>query len=418
MSQDAAAGVGVTGSSRSAPEPLDEPHNDIVYPDAIPFALIHVAALGVFWTGVTTTAIILCVVLYLVRMWALTAGFHRYFSHRSYKTSRWFQFVLAFLGQTSAQKGVLWWSAVHRAHHRHSDTPEDPHSPRHAGFFVSHVGWIFHRRKNQADYSTVQDLAQYPELVWLDRNQHMPAVALAVFTFLVAGLPGLFVGFFLSTVILYHAVFAINSVAHVVGKQRYVTGDDSRNNWWLALLTLGEGWHNNHHHYQSSTRQGFFWWEVDVSYYVLRCMSWLGLVWDLRAPPESLLTGHRPLGKKVVEKVAADLAYSFPLDRIAREAQEAWGNWSDGPRDRWNGLQDGATRACERLEATRKQIAEQLPDLQVPSLPSMEEIKSRVEARYQETPSLDEIAERTREILLDAVAYKLLEESGPLGDPA
>ncbi len=391
----------------------DEPHNDIVYPDMIPFIMIHIAALGVFWTGVTTTAVILCIGLYLLRMWALTAGFHRYFSHRTYKTSRWFQFVLAFLGQTSAQKGVLWWSAIHRAHHRHSDTPEDPHSPKHQGFFVSHVGWIFHQKANKADYSTVKDLSEYPELVWLDKYQHMPAVLLAIFTFLVGGWPGLVVGFFLSTVLLYHGVFAINSVAHVVGNQRYVTGDESKNNWWLALITLGEGWHNNHHHYQSSTRQGFFWWEVDISYYVLRALSTVGLVWDLRAPPQELLTGERRLGRKVVEKVAHDLAYSFPLDRITREAQEAWTNWTPG-----KDFQEGASRARVRIDGARDQIAEQLAEIQVPSLPSLEELKARAHAKYQETPSLDEIAERAREILLESVAARLVEDQGAEPEPA
>ncbi len=409
----ARAGKGATGPDASDPRGQEEPHDDIVYPAAIPFILVHVAALGVFWTGFTTTAVLLCIGLYLLRMWALTAGFHRYFSHRSYKTSRVFQFVLAFLGQSSAQRGVLWWSAIHRAHHRHSDTPEDPHSPAHHGFLMSHVGWIFRPSSNRADYDTIQDFAKYPELRLLDRFPHVPAAALAVFTYLVAGLPGLFVGFFLSTVILYHAVFAINSVAHVVGKRRYVTGDDSRNNWWLALVTLGEGWHNNHHHYQSSTRQGFFWWEVDISYYVLRCLSWVGIVWDLRAPPAALLSGEQRLGRKVVEKVAEELAHSFPLDRITHEAREAWSNWSPG-----QDIQEGASRARVRIGEAREQLAQQLHEIHLPSLPSLEELKAKAESKYQETPSIDEIAERAREILLEAVAHRLLEEPDPLGGPA
>ncbi len=373
----------------------EEPHNDIVYPAAIPFALVHVAALGVFWTGFTVTAVILCISLYLVRMWALTAGYHRYFSHRSYKTSRVFQFLLAFLGQTSAQRGVLWWAALHRHHHRHSDTPQDVHSPKHAGFWFSHMGWIFSPQKNEADYSTIQDFATYPELRFLDRWPYFPPFLLAVACYLVAGWPGLFVGFFLSTVILYHGVFAINSVAHVVGNQRYVTADDSRNNWWLALITLGEGWHNNHHHYQSSTRQGFFWWEIDVSYYVLKLLSWTGLVWDLRTPPTAVVKGEQRLGRKVVERVAADVAGSFQVEEIARELREVWGA---GPAL-------GELRA--RMQKTRESAAAHLQELQLPSLPTLDEIKAELQERYQDSPSMDQIAERAREILLERVLEQL-----------
>jgi len=379
----------------------EEPHNDIVYPAAIPFVLVHLAAFGVIWTGFTTTAVVLCIVLYLVRMWALTAGFHRYFSHRSYKTSRVFQFILAFLGQTSAQRGVLWWSAIHRHHHRHSDTPEDVHSPVHAGFLFSHVLWIFSPQKNEADYSTVKDLAQYPELRFLDKHAYMPAFLLGVACYWFAGWPGLFVGFILSTVILYHAVFAINSVAHVVGNQRYVTGDESKNNWWLALITLGEGWHNNHHHYQSSTRQGFFWWEIDVSYYVLKVLSWFGIVWDLRAPPKAILEGEQRLGRKVIEKTAEQVALSFPVERMARQLRDAW---------------DG-TPSMEEIQAaltrTRDNAAAHLREMHLPELPSMDEIRQRIREQYDDTPSLDEIAERAREILLEHLVGHL-EGDGPI----
>jgi stearoyl-CoA desaturase (delta-9 desaturase) len=380
----------------------DETHNDIVYPSAVPFVLAHLAVFGAIWTGVTTTAVVMCVVLYLVRMWALTAGFHRYFSHRSYKTSRVFQFLLALLAQTSAQRGVLWWSAIHRHHHRHSDTPEDIHSPKHAGFWFSHVGWIFHRRKGEADYSTVQDLAQYPELRLLDRHPYVPAILLGVGCYLFAGWPGLFIGFFLSTVILYHAVFAINSLAHVVGNQRFVTGDESRNNWWLAIITLGEGWHNNHHHYQSSTRQGFRWWEVDISYYVLKVMSWVGLVWDLRAPPEALLAGDQRLGKKVVEKVAREVADSFPADQIARDLLQRPG--LEELRARFHRARADAATSLQR---TKAELLGHLRELHLPEIPSFEEVRRRIAERYAESPSLDEIAERAREILLEKVLHLL-----------
>jgi len=379
----------------------DEPHNDIVYPWAVPFVLMHLSVLGIYWTGVTRTSLILAVVLYLVRMWAITAGFHRYFSHRSYRTSRGFQFVLAFLGQTSAQRGVLWWSAIHRHHHRHSDTPLDVHSPKHAGFWYSHLGWIFHRTKSKADYSTVQDLAVFPELRWLDRRPYFPAFLLALLCLAIDGWAGLFVGFFLSTVVLYHGVFAINSLAHVVGKRRYVTADDSRNNWWLALITLGEGWHNNHHHYQSSTRQGFFWWEIDISYYVLKALSWVGVVWDLRAPPESVVRGEVRLGRKVIEQAARQVAGSFSIDELAADLRAAWAQ------------RPGLQELRIALEETREEALQILQELHLPELPSIEEIRRRIAEQYADSPSLDEIAARAREILLEELVHLLGEGTDP-----
>jgi stearoyl-CoA desaturase (Delta-9 desaturase) len=284
----------------SAPGGVPVPrHDDIIYPDAIPFVLVHLACFGVLWTGVSTATLVACVLLYFGRMFIVTAGYHRYFSHRSYRTSRVGQCVLAFLCQTSAQKGVLWWAAKHRHHHRHSDTEHDIHSPRRFGFFFSHVGWIFARDRGEADYTLVRDLARYPELRFLNRFQNLPALVLAFACWLAAGWEGLFVCFFLSTVLLYHGSFAINSLAHVWGTQRYATGDDSRNSWLLALLTMGEGWHNNHHHYQSATRQGFFWWEIDPTYYLLRMCSRVGLVWGLREPPAAVVAGtaRRPAAR-------------------------------------------------------------------------------------------------------------------------
>lgn len=390
----------------------EEPHNDIVYPAAIPFILVHLAALGVFWTGFTTTSVVMCVSLYVFRMWALTSVFHRYFSHRSYKTSRPFQFVLAFMGQLCAQRGVLWWAAIHRHHHQHSDTPLDVHSPKHAGFFFSHVGWIFSKQKGEADYSLIQDFAKYPELRWLDRHPYFPAFFLGVGCYLLDGWPGLFVGFFLSTVILYHGTFAINSVAHVIGKQRYVTGDESKNNWWLAIITLGEGWHNNHHHYQSSTRQGFFWWEIDISYYLLTALSWTGLIWDLRAPPESVVAGEGRLGRKVIEKAAREIADTFPVEKLARELRAAWDH-RPGFEELRALLEKTRHSAASQLGRRRDEVMAQLRDLHLPEIPSVDELRSRLAQSYAESPSLDEIAERAREILLEKVFLHLAPELRP-----
>jgi stearoyl-CoA desaturase (delta-9 desaturase) len=371
------------------------PHQDIVYPSAIPFVLTHFVCLGAIWTGVSLEALVVAFLLYVVRMWAITAGYHRYFSHRSYKTSRVFQFLIAFLGQTSAQRGVIWWAAVHRHHHLHSDTAHDVHSPKHHGFWYAHLGWIFNPTNCEPDYGTVKDLTRYPELVWLDKQVYAPAMLLGFGIWAWGGWTMLVVGFFWSTVLLFHCTFFINSLAHVSGSQRYLTGDDSRNNFWLALITLGEGWHNNHHHYQSSTRQGFRWWEVDVSYYVLRILSWLRLVWDLRAPPPAIVRGDRPVGRKVLERVAQELAGSFSIEKISASVRHAWVES--------HALEDLAIRA----RRARGQVEERLAELSLPHLPTIPELRDRAEEMFSESPSLDDIVHRAHELLAAAVASHL-----------
>ena len=256
---------------------------------AAPFVLLHLALVAIFFVPVTWTVLLLCGLNYFWRMFGITAVYHRYFAHRSYKTSRVFQFVLAWLACSSLQKGPLWWAGHHRIHHRNSDTPRDPHSPYETTFWWSHVGWILSEEHGGTTEEISQEYSHFPELSWLDRYHWVPGVMLALACFLIEGWSGLVWGFVVSTVLLYHGTFTINSLSHLFGSRRYVTSDDSRNNWFLALITLGEGWHNNHHHYQSSANQGFFWWELDISYYILRSMSWVGLVWDLRKPSEKAL---------------------------------------------------------------------------------------------------------------------------------
>ncbi|MEY2977208.1 MAG: acyl-CoA desaturase [Prochlorotrichaceae cyanobacterium] len=252
-------------------------------------SLLHIACIGAFWTGVRPIDWVVCFALYFIRMFAITGGYHRYFSHRTYKTSRWFQFILAFIAETSSQKGALWWASHHRTHHKESDTVNDVHSPIRRSFWYSHIGWLYKLENDYTDYEKVADLARYPELVFLNKNWLIPPIVLGVLVWLWLGWSGLFVGFCLSTVILWHGTFTINSLSHLFGYQDYYTGDYSRNNWWLAIITLGEGWHNNHHFYQSCTRQGFKWWQYDITYYILKVMSWVGLVWDLREPPREVV---------------------------------------------------------------------------------------------------------------------------------
>ena len=252
----------------------------------IPFYAVHlVAVAGVIWLGWSWTGVALALALYVVRMFGVTAGYHRYFSHRTFRTSRVMQFLLALLGTTAIQKGVLWWAAHHRRHHKHSDEPEDIHSVRQRGFLWAHMGWFLAHDHNDTDWDRIKDLSRFPELKWLNRWHMVPVVALAVLLLVIGGAWALTWGFFVSTVLLWHGTFTINSLAHVFGRRRYVTSDDSRNSWILALITLGEGWHNNHHHYQRSVNQGFYWWEFDFSYYALRVMSWFRLVRDLHRTP-------------------------------------------------------------------------------------------------------------------------------------
>lgn len=253
------------------------------------FIFLHVACLAVFFTGINELALGLCGAVYLVQMFGITAGYHRYFSHRSYKTSRWFQFVLGWIGCSAAQAGPIWWASVHRRHHRTSDTPEDLHSPIVYGFWWSHAGWLLSRDSDVTDKQSVKDLIRYPEIRWLDRFYWVPPLVLAGMCFLIGGWSGLTWGFLVSTILSHHATFMVNSVCHLWGRRRFKTNDFSRNNPLVALLTLGEGWHNNHHHYQSSVRQGFRWWEIDMSYYVLWLLARIGLVWDLREPPSAKL---------------------------------------------------------------------------------------------------------------------------------
>jgi stearoyl-CoA desaturase (Delta-9 desaturase) len=268
------------------------PDERVNWVSSIPFFLIHVACLAAIFTGVTWTAVALCLGLFWTRMFLITAGYHRYFAHKSYKLGRVSQFVMAFGAQSSAQKGALWWAAHHRDHHRFSDTDRDIHSPR-KGFWWSHVGWILCDRYGPTKYDGIKDFTRYPELVWLNKHDWIAPWSLAGACYLIGGWSGLVVGFFWSTVLLWHATFTVNSVAHVFGRRRYDTTDTSRNSLLVALLTGGEGWHNNHHHYPSSARQGFFWWEIDVTYYGLKALSWVGIVKDLRRPPERVRRPQR-----------------------------------------------------------------------------------------------------------------------------
>nr|WP_244663868.1 MULTISPECIES: acyl-CoA desaturase [unclassified Xanthomonas] len=269
---------------------------------AAPYIGLHLACLGVFWVGVSWFAVGMAVAMYAVRMFALTGFYHRYFAHRAFKTSRPVQFLFAAIGATCVQRGPLWWAAHHRNHHRHTDTPADPHSPRQHGFWWSHSGWFLTPRGFSTDWEAIPDLRRFPELRFLDRFDLLLPVLLALALFLLGGWlqqhmpqlgtdgPQLLVwGFFISTVALFHATFTINSLAHRFGSRRFDTRDDSRNNLWLALLTFGEGWHNNHHFFPGAARQGFRWWELDLTWYGLKALSWTRVIRELKPVPAGLV---------------------------------------------------------------------------------------------------------------------------------
>src|SRR5277367_1478772 len=380
--------------------PGDDGADDIAYPSSIGFLLVHLGCLGVFWSGVTVSAVALGVALYLVRIFAIGAGYHRYFAHRTFRTSRIFQFGLGFVAQTSAQRGILWWAAMHRRHHRYADTAADVHSPVVHGFLYAHLGWIFVPRNTDTDYAAVRDLCVYPELMWLDRHPYMPPISLGVATWLIAGWPGLVIGFCWSTVVLWHATFSINSLAHLVGRRRYVTGDQSRNNWLLALLTMGEGWHNNHHAYQASVRQGFRWWEYDPTYYILRLLSWFGIVWDLHLPPKSVISGEHRLGRLVIDKVACQIAASFPINQIANQVHDTLAHTAG-----WSELK-------ARIASARTQAETFWSEVDLPVEPTLEEVPRYARERNVQTPSLEDIAVRARERLLELVYSRLSEAAG------
>lgn len=273
---------------------------------SLPLVFMHICCLGVFFVQGGAAAWMIFFAMYLLHVFALTAGYHRYFSHKTFHTSRAFQFMLALLGTTAAQRDPLWWASHHRVHHQNADTEQDPHSPRLFGFWWAHIGWVMKRELSETNFDKVKDWAKYPELMWLNRHPYAPAFVLAALLlaagsalkalrpeWAVSGPQFLFYGFFLSTVAVYHVTFCINSVAHMVGRRPFNVEDESRNNWVLGLLAMGEGWHNNHHRYSACTRQGFRWWELDLSYWVLRALQAVHVVWDIREPPAGILEEGR-----------------------------------------------------------------------------------------------------------------------------
>ncbi|RMF11410.1 MAG: acyl-CoA desaturase, partial [Alphaproteobacteria bacterium] len=402
----------MTPNPSSSTEPGLRPDR-IDWRTTIPFVLAHLACLAAIWTGVRLEDVAVGLALYWARMFGVTAGYHRYFSHRAFRAGRIFQFLLALLAQSSAQRGVLWWAAHHRDHHKYSDTDSDPHSPVRRGFWRAHLGWIFEPRYEPTKLERIPDFAKYPELVWLDRHPYLPAIALGFATWAVGGWSMLVVGFFWSTVALWHATFSINSLAHVLGRRRYVTGDASRNNWWLALLTMGEGWHNNHHYYQSSVRQGFRWYELDLSYLLLRVLRALRLVGDFKLPPKAVVENRRRLKTATIERAAEELLARLKVEERIAELCRLIEQARQRRAEMGAAMVAARDRASSRIQETGHQVQQQMDeaihgvqdrlaqwrmrlealtghDAALRLLPSRKELVERARALYRDTPSLEE----------------------------
>ncbi len=376
----------------------------VVTPYSLAFLLIHVGCFAAIWTGVTADALVLGLALYVIRMFAIGAGYHRYFAHRAFHTSRVFQCVLAVLALSAAQRGILWWVAKHRQHHLHSDTDADVHSPILRGFCYAHIGWVFTSPNDATNRQLVHDLAQYKELLWLERHSYLPVAILAISTWLIAGWPGLIIGFCWSTVAAWHVTFSINSLSHLIGQRPYITGDQSRNHWLLALLTMGEGWHNNHHAYQASVRQGFRWWELDLTFYLLCGLSWLGVVWDLHIPSKAVMKGEYKLGRRVIDKVAGQLAATYPIDHVTSQVLDTL-IYTPG----WLGLK--SKMLLDKMSADAFWAAVNLAQA-----PTLDQVHHYAKANLVPTPSMDEISVLTWKKVLDLVYWRLIEMATSPGE--
>jgi len=282
-------------------------HNkQIDWARAIPYFLIHISIISVFYVGFSNFALLVCFLMFTIRMFAITGFYHRYFSHKTFKTTRVAQFIFAIIGASAVQRGPIWWAAHHRGHHMHSDTEKDQHSPKAHSFLWSHTGWFLTKANFITHTKLVKELSRFPELRLVDRFDILVPIFSCIGLFYFGefinnkypelntnGLQLLSWGFIVSTIFLYHATFLVNSVAHLWGKKRYATKDSSRNNFFVALITFGEGWHNNHHHFPGSARQGFYWWEIDLTYYLLKLLSFFGIIWDIRTVSNNIRESNK-----------------------------------------------------------------------------------------------------------------------------
>jgi len=289
------------------------------------FWVVQASALLVFAVPFRWAFLGLWAASHFLRAIGLTLVFHRYLAHRAFRMNRVARFVWTFIGTAAMQKGPLWWAGHHVNHHRFADREGDPHSPMISGFYYAHVGWFLHDTKHdrvEATNPVIRDFSTVPEIAWLDRYFFLPPAALAATLFLAGGWPWLVYGFCLPTMTLAHATFAINTVNHMFGSRRFDTLDESRNNPLTAFFAVGEGWHNNHHRYQRAARNGFYWWEVDVTWYVIRLMSAVGLAWNVQGVPRRIYEEARVRHAGRVRRSVPSIIERVPLQfDLAEEAE-------------------------------------------------------------------------------------------------
>jgi len=253
---------------------------DINWVTAIVMGLFHAGVVAAFFFF-TWNALLVAVLLWWISgSLGIGMGYHRLLTHRGYKTPKWVEYCLTVCATLALEGGPIFWVATHRIHHKFSDQDGDPHSPR-DGKWWSHMGWILTGKSMHHDTTTlahyVPDLAKDKFHVWITKYHYAPMIVLGLALLAAGGPPLLLWGVFLRTVVGLHATWLVNSATHLWGSRRFATRDSSTNNWVVALLTFGEGWHNNHHAYPTSARHGLKWYEVDVNWYGIQALKLLGL---------------------------------------------------------------------------------------------------------------------------------------------
>lgn len=278
----------------------------------IAFHIGAVAALFMFtWKGLLATVVLLWVSGSL----GTGMGYHRLLTHRGYKTYKWVEYLLTVCATLALQGGPFFWVATHRVHHQNSDREEDPHSPRDGGFWA-HVGWIITGRvlHNHAEalFPYIPDLRKDKFHTLISKWHWVPITVLGMVLLLLGGWSMMMWGIFLRTVVGLHATWLVNSATHMWGRRRFLTTDTSKNSFWVAILTFGEGWHNNHHAHPQLARHGLAWYEFDMNWYGISALRLLGLAWDVKAPRlaelerKSKLAAARPLVEQIVPAASGD----------------------------------------------------------------------------------------------------------------
>lgn len=252
----------------------------------------HIGAIAALFMFNWKAVLVAFVLMYVAGSFGIGMAYHRLLTHRGFKTYKWLEYLLTTCATLALEGGPFFWVATHRVHHQNTDVEGDPHSPRDGGFWA-HMGWILTGRvmHNHADalLPYIPDLRKDKFHTWISRYHWLPITISGVLLLVFGGWPFLFWGVFFRTVVGLHATWLVNSATHMWGKQRFLTDDDSKNSFWVALLTYGEGWHNNHHAHPQSARHGLTWYEIDLNWYAISILRFFGLVWDVKAPKLEVL---------------------------------------------------------------------------------------------------------------------------------